>query len=163
MANHVYRRADAVQYAAKWAHSRNPKFYNFDNDGGDCTNFISQCLLAGGAFMNYTRDVGWYYNSPTDRAAAWSGVPYLYNFLTKNKGRGPYALEAPIQSLEVADIIQLGNGKGHWYHSLLITGFQDGVPLVSTHSFDAHIRPLNSYVYSQARGLHIDGIRESFI
>lgn len=42
-----YKRNLAVAYAKKWALSRNPKYYNFDPVGGDCTNFISQCLYAG--------------------------------------------------------------------------------------------------------------------
>ena len=33
-----------LDYAQKWALSRNPAYYNFDDIGGDCTNFVSQCL-----------------------------------------------------------------------------------------------------------------------
>jgi len=83
-----YNREKAAVYAKKWAFERNPRYMRFDGIGGDCTSFVSQCLFAGGAVMNYARDVGWYYNSPTDRAAAWSGVPYLYNFLTRNRSVG---------------------------------------------------------------------------
>ncbi|MBQ3571404.1 MAG: amidase domain-containing protein, partial [Clostridia bacterium] len=42
-----YNRQNAVEYAKKWALKRNPKYYNFDNIGGDCTSFASQCLFAG--------------------------------------------------------------------------------------------------------------------
>lgn len=56
-----YYRQKAIQYAEKWAFSRNPKYHNFDAVGGDCTNFISQCLYEGCKVMNYTKDVGWYY------------------------------------------------------------------------------------------------------
>ena len=35
-----------VNYARKWAFSRNPAYYDFENIGGDCTNFVSQCLYA---------------------------------------------------------------------------------------------------------------------
>lgn len=83
-----YNRSAAVTYAKKWALSRNPRYYNFDGLGGDCTNFASQCVFAGSGVMNYTKDVGWYYNSPADRAAAWSGVRYLHTFLTTNRGVG---------------------------------------------------------------------------
>ena len=85
-----YNRSAAVTYAKKWALSRNPRYYNFDGLGGDCTNFASQCVFAGSGVMNYTKDVGWYYNSPADRAAAWSGVRYLHTFLTTNRGVGPF-------------------------------------------------------------------------
>lgn len=46
-----YDRISAVNYAKKWALSRNPKFYDFDPIGGDCTNFISQCIYAGAKVM----------------------------------------------------------------------------------------------------------------
>ena len=42
-----YDRLLASDYAVKYALFRNPKFFNFDDLGGDCTNFCSQCLLAG--------------------------------------------------------------------------------------------------------------------
>ena len=56
-----YDRESAIEYAKKWAYKRNNKYYNFDNVGGDCTNFISQCLYAGSKVMNYKKDLGWYY------------------------------------------------------------------------------------------------------
>ncbi len=40
-----YEHELAVKYAKKWALSRNPKYYNFDPIGGDCTSFVSQCLF----------------------------------------------------------------------------------------------------------------------
>ena len=53
----MYNREAAVRYANKWWDSRNPAFPAFDVD---CTNFISQCLLAGGAPMHGypNREVG---------------------------------------------------------------------------------------------------------
>lgn len=50
-----------IDYARKWALSRNPAYYDFEAIGGDCTNFVLQCLYAGGAVMHFTRDTGWYY------------------------------------------------------------------------------------------------------
>ena len=46
-----YDRASAINYAQKWALSRNPRYYNFDAVGGDCTSFVSQCLFAGSKKM----------------------------------------------------------------------------------------------------------------
>lgn|GEM_PF-4450796 len=86
-----YDRRAAAGYARRWAMGRNPRYWNFTGMGGDCTNFVSQCLYAGGCRMNFTRDLGWYYRSPEDRAAAWSGVEYLYRFLMGHTGPGPRA------------------------------------------------------------------------
>ncbi|MGN1098482.1 MAG: amidase domain-containing protein, partial [Clostridia bacterium] len=81
-----YNRAAAVNYAKRWALSRNPLYYSFDELGGDCTGFISQAVYAGAGVMNYTPTFGWYYISPDDRAPAWTGVEFFYNFFTSNEG-----------------------------------------------------------------------------
>ena len=70
-----YDRRAAVFYAHEWAFGRNPLFYNYDQIGGDCTNFASQCLFAGGGLMNFTPELGWYYLDPNQKAPAWTGVP----------------------------------------------------------------------------------------
>ncbi|MEG0115374.1 MAG: amidase domain-containing protein, partial [Hydrogenoanaerobacterium sp.] len=49
-----YDREKAIQYAHTWAYFRNPAYYNFEEIGGDCTNYASQCLYAGAGVMNYT-------------------------------------------------------------------------------------------------------------
>lgn len=54
----AYDRARAVAYARRWALERNPAYLNFDGLGGDCTNFVSQCLYAGCGVMNFTPVTG---------------------------------------------------------------------------------------------------------
>ena len=49
-----YVRERAVMYARKYALVRNPLFYSFAGIGGNCTNFVSQCVLAGSCVMNFT-------------------------------------------------------------------------------------------------------------
>lgn len=154
----AYDREAAVAYAREWALSRNPAFYDFQNIGGDCTNFASQCIYAGAKIMNYTPVFGWYYISLSDRAPAWSGVEYLYNFLTTNTSVGPYAREAAQEEAQPGDIVQLGRADGDFYHSPVITTVSPQI-LVAAHTYDALDRPLSSYDYYTARFLHIDGVR----
>ncbi len=161
-----YNRQRAVIYAKRWALDRNPLFIDFTGIGGNCTNFVSQCILAGCCTMNYTEDFGWYYISPDERAPAWSGVSFLYDFITeapafreRNNGIGPYGREVTREEIEVGDIIQYINADGVWYHSVIITGFDGDEILVSAQSNDALDRPVSSYNYSDLRYLHIDGIR----
>ena len=154
-----YMRGNALEYARRWAFSRNPLFENYSGIGGDCTSFVSQAIYAGSCVMNYTPTFGWYYVSPANRAPAWTGVEYLYNFLTQNSGDGPFAVETYPGGLSVGDVIQLGNERGDWYHSLLVTGFEKETYLVSAHSDDSFDRPLSSYSYNMARFLHIAGVR----
>ena len=66
-------------------------YYDFSLITGnhDCTNFISHCLLAGGASKNVSAN-GWYYNTLSDRTPSWSNVNYLHIFLVHNSStRGP--------------------------------------------------------------------------
>lgn len=155
-----YQRQSAVEYARKWAFGRNPAFYDFENLGGDCTNFASQCLYAGSGVMNYTPTFGWYYRSSYDRTPSWTGVQYLYQFLTQNKGAGPFAIETNRSRMLPGDIIQLGDQNGRFYHSPIVVAVEDNEIYVAAHSYDAYMRPLSTYIYDQARFLHIEGVRK---
>lgn len=153
-----YDRASAVAYAQKWALSRNPAYYDFENIGGDCTNYASQCIFAGSGVMNYTRDVGWYYNSSYDRAAAWTGVEYLYRFLTSNKGVGPFGHTVSANEALPGDIVQLGTDSGRFYHSPVIVAVRPYIT-VSAHTYDVRSAPLSSFMYDRIRFIKIDGVR----
>ena len=159
-----YNREAAIAYASEWAFSRNPAWYAFDEFGGDCTNFISQCVFAGCGVMNYTRDFGWYYISPSNRAAAWTGVPYFYNFMTNNQGRGPHGYEADLAEAELGDVVQLNFNGERYAHSLLVVEIGE-VPdpsniLIATHTIDSYLRPLDTYTYQFSRLIKIAGARE---
>jgi len=154
-----YNRENSVRYAQRWAFERNPLFYSFENEGGDCTNFVSQCVFAGSCTMNYTKTFGWYYNSVYDRAPAWTGVAFFYNFITSNKSVGPFGKEVQVQEVELGDVIQLYNERQGYYHTLIVTGFRENDFLVSANSYDAYNRALNTYFYDKARYIHIEGIR----
>lgn len=152
-----YNRTRAVLYAERWAYSRNPAYDNFDAMGGDCTNFISQCLFAGGAKMQYRKTFGWYYNDLNDRAPAWTGVAPLYKFLTENKGMGPFGKECTAAEAEPGDLVQLNFGA-EWAHTLLVVSVKNGIT-VAAHTDDCFDRPLDSYFYVKARFMHIEGVR----
>lgn len=49
-----YDRLEAVIYAHRWAYGRNPAFYDYEEIGGDCTNYASQCIYAGTRDELYT-------------------------------------------------------------------------------------------------------------
>lgn len=153
-----YDRETAVEYARRWALSRNPAYFDFDDIGGDCTNFVSQCIYAGSGVMNYTPVTGWFYRSAADRTASWTGVEFLYDFLINNRSVGPYAVEVTQDDIKEGDIIQLGRANGDFYHTLIILTASPMI-LVASHSYDALDRPLYSYNFATARFLHIAGVR----
>ncbi len=154
-----YNRAAAVNYARRWAKKRNPAYYNFEGIGGDCTNFVSQCIYAGCGVMNYTPTFGWYYITANNRTPSWTGVEFFYDFFASNKGAGPFAEETDINGLEIGDVIQLGRVDGIFYHTLIVTRINRGNIYIASHSTDSYNRPLESYRYGRKRCLHILGCR----
>jgi hypothetical protein len=159
-----YNRERAIEYARRWALSRNPLFIDFTGQGGDCTSFVSQCIFAGTGIMNYTETYGWYYISPEDRAPAWAGVNEFFGFITDtpefteaNGGTGPRGIDLKNGRLiDIGDVIQLANSDGTYYHSLIISGFSAGDILVCAHSDDALDRPISSYSFASLRVIHIE-------
>lgn len=153
----------AVTYAHTWAYGRNPAFYDYENLGGDCTNFASQCVYAGSGTMNYTPTFGWYYIDSNNKAPAWTGVPYFFNFMTRREETiGPVAIESSIQQIMPGDIVQLSFRAQEWNHTPVVVKVLSPQPsgiLVAAHSYDADNRPLSSYQYQNIRYLHFIGVR----
>lgn len=157
-----YDRVAAVLYARRWAYGRNPRFYDYEEIGGDCTNFASQCLYAGTGVMNFTPTYGWYYINANEKSPSWTGVEYFYNFLLRDlASRGPFAEETDLSALLPGDFVQL-NFKGDVFsHTPIVV--RVGSPatpentLLAAHSYDADLRPLSTYTYQNIRYLHILG------
>ena len=154
-----YKRENAVAYARKFAFSQNSQFASFAGIGGNCTNFVSQCIYAGGCEMNYTPTFGWYFISLDERSPSWTGVEYFYNFMIENAGVGPFGRVATSDELELGDVIQLGREEDGYYHTLLVVGFDGEDILVAAQTDNAYARPLSTYTYDFARFIKILGIR----
>ena len=150
----AYNRKAVVKYAEEWALGRNPNYYNYDKIGGDCTNFVSQCLYAGIQEMNY-RKIGWYYKDANRKSPSWTGVEFLYQFLIQNKNEGPQGKIVNRNELEEGDVIQLSFDGKIYGHTLLITAVKQNQILVSTHTIDAKNRDLTTYRFQKIRYLHI--------
>jgi len=155
-----YDRESAVFYAQKWAYRRNPRYYNFDDLGGDCTNFASQCIYAGCGVMNFTPTFGWYYIDINQRAPAWTGVEFLSDFLTTNTGAGPFATEVAQEDIAPGDMIQLSDESGKLYHTLVVVAIRRGTVYVASHSADSFLRRLDTYNATGFHFFHILGARK---
>lgn len=74
-----YNRIGAKGYANKWWNGFNLHYNNFSGSGGDCANFVSQCLIAGGLSLhNGTNGNGYGVYPDTDRPTSYSNgtIPY---------------------------------------------------------------------------------------
>lgn len=112
--------------------------------------------------MNFTPVYGWYYIDPNQKAPAWTGVEYFYNFLTRKIfSPGPFALQTGIDQILPGDFAQLRFDEGEFAHTLIIV--ETEIPqtlentLIAAHTNDADWRPLSSYNIEEIRFLHILG------
>ena len=125
--------------------------------GGDCTNFASQCIYAGGMPMNYEKIYGWYYIKGNNKSPSWTGVEFLYNFLITNNKIGPRGEEVYLQEIEVGDIIQLNFDGYKFTHTLVVV--QPGRNIydvkIACHSYDAFNKSLAEYIFKKLRCIHI--------
>ena len=125
-----YDRTAAADYARRWATAaRSPDWAVYDRLGGNCQNFVSQAIFAGGIPMDYTAPAQWKWFGDTPnpsftasgRAPAWTGVNEFLSYAQNNAGFGMVALaDAPFYSGELGDVIHLGV-HGEWRHTVLIT------------------------------------------
>jgi hypothetical protein len=159
-----YDRSNAVSYAHQWAYARNPRYYNYDLLGGDCTNFVSQCIYSGSKIMNPSKTLGWYYYDTNHKSPSWTGVDFLFAFMVQNRGPGPFCMLVEAKEILEGDFIQLSRQKhGSFQHSCLVVqkGYREdpyGL-LVAAHSADSDYRPLSTYQWERIRFVHILGFR----
>ena len=159
----TYGRNNAVNYALEYALKKNPEYFDYTLIGGNCTNFVSQCIFAGAPKMNFDANNGWYYLSPANTSISWANVEPLFNFLTTNKAVGPFASNSAIELCEIGDIIQLRfSGMQSFSHSLVVTKIQGYLPkdiFICANTRDVKNVPLSSYNFAEYRLLHILGYR----
>ena len=143
-----YDRSKAVAYARKYALNYNTDYKDFNSNGGDCTNYISQCLYAGG--INQSSNWKPYSDN-------WIRVNGLYNYLTKNGLAQNINIKEEYLS---GDIIQFySNSKGIYSHSGIITlPLLNGDYLYCCHTYDKLDFPLSEIyplLYNKFRVLKI--------
>ncbi|MRN55555.1 amidase domain-containing protein [Paenibacillus monticola] len=141
-----YSREEAAAYADRWWKDGNPEFETFDVD---CTNYVSQCLFAGGAPINYTgkRETGWWYKGFNGKqewwSFSWAVSDSLQRYLSGSRSHGLRAevMERPDQ-LMLGDVIQYDwDGNGLYQHSTIVTAFDaSGLPLVNARTVSSRHR-----------------------
>lgn len=140
-----YNREKARFYADTWWNGYNPRFLRFEVD---CSNYVSQCLFAGGAPMNYTgkRETGWWYRGKSGNRELWSYSWAVANSLRLYLSASRGGLHAEIvdspRKLAIGDVISYSwDGDGRFGHSTVVTGFDaNGMPLVNAHTVNSRNR-----------------------
>lgn len=136
----AYDRREAVRYADRWWDSYNPAYKNFDVD---CTNYVSQCLRAGGAteWGAPNRSKGWWYGSRT-WSYSWS-VAHALRWYLGGARKGLTATEvSSADQLSPGDVICYDfQGNGRFDHNTFVVKKDaNGMPLVNAHTSNSRHR-----------------------
>lgn len=135
-----YDRLKAVQYAERWWNSYNPAYRHFDVD---CTNYISQCLHAGGAPMTGypDRSRGWWTRS-NNWSYSWSVAHAFRWFLSSSKAGLKAEEVSEPKLLQPGDVICYDfQGDGRFDHTTIVTAKdRRGMPLVNAHTTNSRMR-----------------------
>jgi len=117
-----YNSSNAVSYARKYWNNYNSSYRNYNSVGGDCCNFVSQCLKAGGLNTDRT----WYNGS-----YAWINCAGQLSYL---KSQGYQAVDwAKASDVRVGDVVYYYNGS-RLAHTAICTSIVNGQPRVTAHN-----------------------------
>ena len=120
--DHPYDRAAAEAYMRQYDHQRSGQWHAYDDVGGNCMNFGSQVLLAGGIPMDEQGGSKWFWHGQNDLDLSWINVGRFYSYARENRGYGLAAdTEANYYTGQVGDILILGSDGGH-NHTTVISG-----------------------------------------
>ena len=165
-----YNRTNAVKYARKWTGYTNwniiifnPKFHFYIN--GDCANFVSQCINAGGIKMTNS----WYSKGFLKRniSESWrlvskqmdyfnqekycKGVSVSYFYDDDSKKDIANKLKTISNELKVGDVLYMDlirNDETKYVHAAIITAIQNGIIYYAAHTSNKSKQNLADSVYN---------------
>jgi len=163
--DYVYHSANGTNYENYY----NDEYKNFNSLGGDCANYVSQCIYEGGGFpmvgiSNHSDNypAWWYDNNGTPsntsddsytESWAWTGAHYNRTFM---KGIYGDVKDNPSSSdISKGDPLYVDwhySGGTTWYnHTYICVGTDsDGKPIINSHNNDYyHVRW--NYGYSDSK------------
>ncbi|MEU5104530.1 MULTISPECIES: amidase domain-containing protein [unclassified Streptomyces] len=136
-------------YAEKYWKNYNTAYRRFNSAGGDCTNYISQSLFAGGWKNDTTStedyDTWWY--STSGQSDSWIGVNE-WSWFTQTAKRTTALANA--YQMDLGDVLQVDFDKDGAKDHTMITSYRStsGVPYLTYHDTDTYRRSLSSLISS---------------
>ncbi len=137
-------------YAEKYWTNYNPAYPNFNGAGagGDCTNFVSQSLKAGGwkHAPGYVYDYTRWFGTADIQSHSFIGVNE-WSWFAQNSKRTTSL--ANVYQLDVGDVLQVDfNKDGSKDHTMIVTSRRNGVPYLTYHSTNTLRRSVTSIISS---------------
>lgn len=169
-ANSFYNREKAKNYIDTYWKNYNPAYPSFHHGGGDCTNFVSQILYAGGMPWaddnnpaNHKKSTNWYCKpgataKDSERRITFSwkiAAVFKAHWIKRVARHKMYSYAEAIRDMDeisrevfLGDIVQFCYASGVPYHTLAITGFNRDPEyhirdiVLASHDIDSNKRSL---------------------
>jgi hypothetical protein len=146
----AYNYKAMASYTEQYWTNYNPAYRKYNSLGGDCTNYLSQGLLAGGwkqiSTVTPEEYDTWYYAS-NGTADAWIGVNE-WSWFTQTAKRTT-AL-ANVYQMDIGDVLQVDFNKDGVKDHSMMTSYRSssGVPYLTYHDADTYRRSVASIIAS---------------
>lgn len=164
-ADHSYDRNAACAYMQTYALQRNPHWGRYDDVGGNCQNFASQVLHAGGIPMDEEGEFCWYWYTHEAQNYAWINVGLFMDYAQNNTGYGLAAdSSANYYEGQGGDLLIMGDGE--YDHATVIAdviGDKSGRTvdyLICSNTTNYRNFPASAYYYTSHWLVRIDGWNE---
>ena len=132
-----------ADYLEKYWSNYNPAYRSFAGAGGDCTNFVSQALRAGG----WKDKPGWYRNANywwytnLNQSRSWTAVDYWATF-ARNSGRT--SMLSNVWQLRKGDVLQVKpKDSNRKTHTMMVSYYSNGTPYFTYHTHNRYRRSMN--------------------
>jgi hypothetical protein len=169
-ANSFYDRSKAKAYIDTYWKNYNPEYPSFQQGGGDCANFVSQVLYAGGMPWaddknpaNHKLSNNWYCkpgatNKDNDRRITFSwkiAAVFKAHWIKRADAHSIYSYSEAIRTMTelsgrtfLGDVVQFCYSNGVPYHTLAVTGYNRDPEynvrdiVLASHTIDSNTRSL---------------------
>lgn len=169
-ANSLYDRQKAKTYIDSYWKSYNPSYPSFKSGGGDCTNFVSQVLYAGGMPWaddgnpaNHRKVTNWYCKPGATSKDSERRISFSWKLAALFKAHWIKRAEAHrllsysgallnmnylSKEVYIGDVVQFCYASGVPYHTLAVTGFNRDPQynvndiVLASHDVDSNTRSL---------------------
>ncbi len=137
----IYDRTAAAAYANRyWDTYNTAEYADYSSSGGDCANYVSQCLVAGGTSL-WESELN---NNPGNGLDPYGAVPYcddLNLVLTEDIGAQHKRIEdsgTPLPELQAGDVIIYGTDSDEFAHAVIVVGGQGDNAMINAHTTDRY-------------------------
>lgn len=157
---YAYSPKKAVEYAIKYALNYNTSYPSYKGSGGDCANFISQALHAGGKPMvgnNAASMKSWFCWSRNkwdvkSISSTWRGANAFsvywkvnansYRDFDKSYFKSLEAFKSIYNYASRGDALSFLDYNGSAYHTLIVVDYSNGDLICASHAYDSNNRSL---------------------